>query len=35
MYPIKFKNLYYYKSWGGRNLNEFRRNLPEGNIGES
>ena len=35
MYPIKFENLYYDKVWGGRDLNEFRRNVPEGNIGES
>ncbi|MCR4943376.1 MAG: class I mannose-6-phosphate isomerase, partial [Clostridium sp.] len=35
MYPIKFKNLYYEKIWGGRDLEGFRDNLPEGNIGES
>ena len=35
MYPIKFENLYYDKIWGGRDLEEFRDNLPEGNIGES
>ncbi|WP_315114306.1 type I phosphomannose isomerase catalytic subunit [uncultured Clostridium sp.] len=35
MYPIKFKNLYYEKIWGGRDLGEFRDNLPGGNIGES
>lgn len=35
MYPIKFENLYYEKIWGGRDLSEFRNNLPEGNIGES
>lgn len=35
MYPIKFKNLYYQKIWGGRDLENFRDNLPEGNIGES
>lgn len=35
MYPIKFKNLYYQKIWGGRDLEDFRDNLPEGNIGES
>ena len=35
MYPIKFENLYYDKVWGGRDLEEFRENLPEGNIGES
>ena len=35
MYPIKFENLYYDKVWGGRDLEDFRENLPEGNIGES
>ena len=35
MYPIKFENLYYDKIWGGRDLEEFRTNLPLGNIGES
>jgi len=35
MYPIKFENLYYYRIWGGRDLESFRDNLPEGNIGES
>ena len=35
MYPIKFENLYYNKIWGGRDLKNFRTNLPEGNIGES
>ncbi|MEW8955673.1 mannose-6-phosphate isomerase, class I [Clostridium sp.] len=35
MYPIKFENLYYDKIWGGRDLESFRDNLPEGNIGES
>lgn len=35
MYPLKFKNLYYNKVWGGRDLELFRDNLPEGNIGES
>ncbi|OBR92872.1 MULTISPECIES: type I phosphomannose isomerase catalytic subunit [Clostridium] len=35
MYPIKFKNLYYDKIWGGRDLELFRSNLPEGKIGES
>lgn len=35
MYPIKFENLYYEKIWGGRDLESFRDNLPEGNIGES
>ncbi|MCY6369884.1 type I phosphomannose isomerase catalytic subunit [Clostridium ganghwense] len=35
MYPLKFENLYYEKIWGGRDLELFRENLPEGNIGES
>jgi mannose-6-phosphate isomerase len=35
MYPIRFENLYYEKIWGGRELENFRDNLPEGNIGES
>ncbi|WP_368489808.1 type I phosphomannose isomerase catalytic subunit [Clostridium sp. BJN0013] len=35
LYPIKFENLYYSKIWGGRDLELFRNNLPEGKIGES
>ena len=35
MYPLKFENLYFEKIWGGRDLEKFRDNLPEGNIGES
>lgn len=35
MYPLKFENLYYDKIWGGRDLEQFRDNLPDGNIGES
>ena len=35
MYPIRFKNIYYEKIWGGRDLENFRENLPEGEIGES
>lgn len=35
VYPIKFENLYYDKIWGGRDLELFRSNLPEGKIGES
>jgi len=35
MYPIIFENLYYYRIWGGRELEAFRNNLPEGLIGES
>lgn len=30
MYPIRFENIYYDKIWGGRDLEEFRTNLPEG-----
>lgn len=35
MYPLKFENIYYDKIWGGRDLELFRSNLPEGDIGES
>lgn len=35
MYPIRFENIYYSKIWGGRDFEEFRNNLPSGNIGES
>lgn len=35
MYPIKFKNIYHKKVWGGRDFEKFRNNLIEGNIGES
>lgn len=35
MYPLKFKNLYYDKIWGGRGLEKYRKNLPDGSIGES
>lgn len=35
MYPLKFKNLYFEKIWGGRDLEKLRDNLPDGNIGES
>lgn len=35
MYPIKFENLYYERIWGGRDLEKFRNNVPEGCIGES
>jgi mannose-6-phosphate isomerase len=35
MYPLKFKNIYFEKIWGGRDLDLFRNNLPAGNIGES
>lgn len=35
MYPIKFENLYYERIWGGKDLEKFRSNVPEGIIGES
>ncbi|NFG22573.1 class I mannose-6-phosphate isomerase [Clostridium botulinum] len=35
MYPIKFKNLYYDRIWGGNALKKFRDNIPDGVIGES
>lgn len=35
MYPLKFENLYFEKLWGARDLEKFRDNMPEGNIGES
>lgn len=35
MYPIKFDSLYYDKVWGGRDLENFRSNLPKGDIRES
>jgi len=35
MYPLKFKNIYFDKIWGGRDFELFRNNMPEGNIGES
>ncbi|AGX42244.1 type I phosphomannose isomerase catalytic subunit [Clostridium saccharobutylicum] len=35
MYPIKFKNLYYERIWGGKDLEKFRDNVPSGIIGES
>ncbi|MCM0646986.1 mannose-6-phosphate isomerase, class I [Clostridium swellfunianum] len=35
MYPLKFENIYFDKIWGGRDLELFRSNLPEGDIGES
>lgn len=35
MYPIKFENIYYEKIWGGRDLESFRKKLPDGDIGES
>ncbi len=35
MYPIKFDNIYFEKVWGGRDIEDFRNNLPKGDIGES
>lgn len=35
MYPLRFENIYFDKIWGGRDLELFRDNMPEGNIGES
>lgn len=35
MYPIKFENLYYERIWGGKALEKFRNNVPDGVIGES
>lgn len=35
MYPIKFEHLYFDKIWGGRDFENFRDDLPTGNIGES
>lgn len=35
LYPLKFENLYYEKIWGGRDLENLRKNLPDGEIGES
>ena len=35
MYPIIFENLYYDKIWGGRDLENFRDNMPDGLIGET
>lgn len=35
MYPIKFENLYYERIWGGKGLEKFRNNVPDGVIGES
>ena len=35
MYPIRFENIYFEKIWGGRDFEDFRDNLPEGEIGET
>ena len=33
MYPIRFENIYFEKIWGGRDFEDFREGLPEGEIG--
>lgn len=35
MEPLKFESIYVEKVWGGRNLSNFKKDLPEGMIGES
>lgn len=35
MYPLKFNNIYKEKIWGGRKLETFKDDMPDGNIGES
>lgn len=35
MYPLKFENVYIEKIWGGRNLENIRKSVPPGKIGES
>lgn len=35
MYPLKFENIYYEKVWGGYDFKKFRKNAPDGKIGES
>lgn len=35
LYPFKFKPLYKSYVWGGRNLSEYKRDLPDGKIAES
>lgn len=35
MYPIRFENIYFEKIWGGRDFEDFREGLPEGEIGET
>jgi mannose-6-phosphate isomerase len=34
MYPIKFEDIFILKPWGGRKLEQYKKNLPEGIIGE-
>jgi mannose-6-phosphate isomerase len=35
MYPLKFNSIYKEKIWGGRKLETFKADMPDGNIGES
>lgn len=35
MYPIKFNTIYIHKPWGGRDLERYKPDLPEGIIGET
>lgn len=35
LYPLKFKSIYFEKVWGGRDLESLRKDLPDGEIGES
>lgn len=35
MYPFKFDHIYFKTVWGGRSMESFRDDLPEGNMGES
>jgi mannose-6-phosphate isomerase len=35
MYPLKFESIYFERIWGGRELEAFKADLPEGAIGES
>ncbi|WDV46592.1 mannose-6-phosphate isomerase [Clostridiaceae bacterium M8S5] len=35
MYPLKFEHIYVKKVWGGRRFSFFRKDLPDGDIGES
>ncbi|HZK70006.1 MAG TPA: type I phosphomannose isomerase catalytic subunit, partial [Clostridia bacterium] len=35
MYPLKFNSIYKEKIWGGRKLETYKADMPDGNIGES
>lgn len=35
MYPLKFNHIYFKTVWGGRSMESFRDDLPEGSLGES